>query len=264
MANGCSAHTDCGSCSGARSANGPQLCFWCYDSGACLDLQSPVSFDGVVNASAPPPLHGCKAWTFSPQDCECQNFKSCETCATLSHALKPICEWTETVTSVSVGGRSFDLGSRVGCRLGQPDAPFKGALLGPGIVKHNLTLAPTLSLEVVETSGAFYFAQCKLQGAAPMAIFLTVAALTVCLLVCVIVCCVRYCSRKRRRAADDWGRLYAIDAPMLGSGNTLNGAASTNGATRATRFAQHTTSTNHGEPTPQAPASQGRTVRWRQ
>ena len=136
--------------------------------------------------------------------------------------------------------------------------------IGPNMPDNALLTSIQIFLEVVETSGAFYFAQCKLQGAAPMAIFLTVAALTVCLLVCVIVCCVRYCSRKRRRAADDWGRLYAIDAPMLGSGNTLNGAASANGATRATRFAQHTTSTNHGEPTPQAPASQGRTVRWRQ
>ena len=255
----CSAFKDCGSCSLARAEPGAPACFWCYDAGgACHSLNNPL------NSSHP--LGGCSKWTLQERDCECRQFETCGECATMQHALVPkLCEWTTTRTTVSIasfiGMQSFDLGKYQSCRSGQRSAPFEGALTGPGVVHRNVSITPTLSFAIDETPTTWFYAQCKVSGPTPMAITLSLAGLVTCLVVCCFACLVRRCSRRKRRrlASDDWGRLYAIDAPML-AGGTLNAHAQNSSLT-----------TSRGEQrqqplqaTPNAPPSQQRTVRWRQ
>lgn len=196
----CTERKNCHECSVPGNASSSDLCFWCYDSGKCLDVQNPFTHGGKA-------LHGCQNFSFTQEDCECSQFQTCAECARPSHAIHPACEWTNTSTNLtlvttaagSTETKTLQVGSRVGCREGR--TPFGGAL-GPRSFVHNMSWTiggDGLSLAIVETPLEWFWAQCSISGPAPAAIATGALLLLLGGLCCLVACVCRRAKRRRRR-----------------------------------------------------------------
>jgi len=208
----CRDRKGCHECSANASLASDGLCFWCYDTAACLAVANPMSGD--------PPLSGCKSFTFSSKDCACNQHKTCDECASPKHALAPACEWANTTTNLTVTGpngfrQSLELGERVSCREGRAPA---GALIGPGGAVHNHSITLPLgkgvvSFAFVETVTEWYWLQCKMAGSLPGAIAFTSGLVLLSLLCCCACAVWRCCCKRRRSQQRTW--VTEATAPML-------------------------------------------------
>lgn len=208
----CGNRKGCHECSANASLASDGLCFWCYDSAACLAVANPLKGDS--------PLSGCKSFTFSPKDCACNQHKTCDECARPAHAFAPACEWTNTTTNLTVTGpngfrQSLQLGERASCREGRAPA---GALIGPGdsVHNHSVTLPMSggvISFAFVETATEWYWLQCKMAGPMPGALAFTGGLVLLSLLCCCGCAAWRCCCKRRRSQQRSWAA--EATAPML-------------------------------------------------